>query len=292
MQVLIRGWMLVDGDLSYPVPGEVLSGLALRLSSDSSYPEQQAVVVEGTIRWANFDPNALRYVPLPRSQRGNGVMETVVEATGFKVLTYEECSAEEPVPEVGARARREGYLSSAALYEFEAFGLPDVSQNWLVLSVRELTPPDDLLVELEPVEERSSLDASLPVLIIDGVNFHDFDGFVREFSSQLVDFSWNGNLDAFNDILRGGCGTPSGGLQIRWFNSRISREVLGWKEMALWLERTSTTRHASNIPVITERLEAARRHEGQTLFDWIVEIIDDHGPGGRESADNIHLRLL
>jgi hypothetical protein len=53
-----------------------------------------------------------------------------------------------------------------------------------------------------------------------------------------------------------------------------------------------TTCHASNIAVVAERLDAARRQRSQTLFDWIVEIIEDHGPGGRESEDNIHLRLL
>jgi len=45
---------------------------------------------------------------------------------------------------------------------------------------------------------------------IDGASFDDFEGFVREFSGKLNDFAWLGSLDAFNDILRGGCGTPEG----------------------------------------------------------------------------------
>lgn len=32
--------------------------------------------------------------------------------------------------------------------------------------------------------------------------------------------------------------------------------------------------------------------EGTTLVDWIVEIIERHGPGGSESEDNVVLRLL
>ena len=28
------------------------------------------------------------------------------------------------------------------------------------------------------------------------------------------------------------------------------------------------------------------------LFDWLVNIIRDHGPGGREADDNVHLELL
>jgi hypothetical protein len=46
-------------------------------------------------------------------------------------------------------------------------------------------------------------EARLPVLVIDGARFFDFDGFAREFSRLLCDYTWNGNLDAFNDLLRG-----------------------------------------------------------------------------------------
>ena len=47
-----------------------------------------------------------------------------------------------------------------------------------------------------------------------------------------------------------------------------------------------------NIPRVTQRLEAARRAEGTTLFDWLVEIIQKHGPGGSEAEDNVRLVLL
>jgi hypothetical protein len=38
-------------------------------------------------------------------------------------------------------------------------------------------------------------------------------------------------------------------------------------------------------------LAMARRGEGQTVFDILVEIIQVHGPGGRESGDDIDLEL-
>jgi hypothetical protein len=44
-----------------------------------------------------------------------------------------------------------------------------------------------------------------------GGNFSDFDGFAREFSTLLCHHTWQGNSDAFNDILREGFGTPEGG---------------------------------------------------------------------------------
>jgi hypothetical protein len=51
----------------------------------------------------------------------------------------------------------------------------------------------------------------LPVLVIDGSAFSGFDGFAREFSRLLDNYTWRGNLDAFNDLLRGGFGTPENG---------------------------------------------------------------------------------
>jgi hypothetical protein len=112
------------------------------------------------------------------------------------------------------------------------------------------------------------------------------------FSTLLEDFKWNGSLDAFNDILRGGCGTPDGGFELRWLNSTRSRQALGWPATIRWLEDTIARAHSSNIPRLAAELEAARRGEGTTLFDWIVEIVEAHGVGGREAEDSVVLRLL
>lgn len=101
-----------------------------------------------------------------------------------------------------------------------------------------------------------------------------------------------GSLDAFNDILRGGCGTPDEGFEFRWLNSHRSREALGWPATIRWLENTIVRCHPSNVPRLTAELEAARRGDGTTLFDWIVEIIERQGPGGSEAENNLVLRLL
>ena len=79
-------------------------------------------------------------------------------------------------------------------------------------------------------DERAGLEdklASLPVLVIDGERFTDVAGFIDEISGLLVDFTWNGSLDAFDDILSGGCGTPDGGFVLRWEHSEESRLALG-----------------------------------------------------------------
>lgn len=131
----------------------------------------------------------------------------------------------------------------------------------------------------------------LPILVIDGSRFEDFEGFAHEFSALLDSWRWSGNLDAFNDILRGGFGTPDDGFVLRWLHSERSRQALGWQATEAWLLQTLEKCHPSNRPRLQRELDQARRQEGTTLFDWIVEIIREHGPSGSESDDNVHLEL-
>lgn len=131
----------------------------------------------------------------------------------------------------------------------------------------------------------------LPVLNIDGSKFTDLAGFAREFSRLLDNHVWHGNLDAFNDILRGGFGTPDQGFVLRWLHSDASRRALGWEATVDWLETNLVTCHSSNRPRVEQELAAAQRREGTTLFDWIVKIISIHGPGGDEAEDNVLLEL-
>jgi len=133
----------------------------------------------------------------------------------------------------------------------------------------------------------------LPVIEIDGSHFDDLDGFAAQFSARaLSGYQWRGHLDAFNDILRGGFGTPEHGFVLRWLNSSLSIDRLGYDETIKWLERIRQTCHPSNVPRIEAELAAARRREGPTLFDIIVEIIHTHGPGGAEAEDNVLLELM
>ncbi len=132
----------------------------------------------------------------------------------------------------------------------------------------------------------------LPVLVIDGAHFSDFDGFTREFSRLLVNYTWRGNLDAFNDLLRGGFGTPERGWVLRWLNSELSRSALGYDATIQRLERILLTCHPSQRLNIEGRIRRARRGQGPTLFDEVVEIIREHGPAGREFEDSIILELV
>ena len=76
-----------------------------------------------------------------------------------------------------------------------------------------------------------------------------------------------------------------------WQNHRRSRERLGYEETIRQLELRLERCHPTAREAVGRELEAARRGEGQTVFDWLVEIIRDHGPGGRQAVDGVILDL-
>jgi RNAse (barnase) inhibitor barstar len=127
---------------------------------------------------------------------------------------------------------------------------------------------------------------------IDGNDFSTLEEFYAEISRVLIPgASWGHNLDAFNDILRGGFGTPEEGFILRWKNSRLSRERLGYPETVQQLQMCLGRCHPTNRPWVLEELEIARIGVGPTVFDWLVEIIQIHCPGGREEGDGVELVL-
>jgi RNAse (barnase) inhibitor barstar len=92
---------------------------------------------------------------------------------------------------------------------------------------------------------------------LDGGKIVDLDSFYDEVSAEILPgVQWGRNRDACDDILRGGFGTPEDGFVLQWVSSAVSREALG-----------------------------------PELFDELVEIVRDRGPGGEQSGSRIELRL-
>lgn len=128
---------------------------------------------------------------------------------------------------------------------------------------------------------------------IDGRDFSTLDEFYDVISRMLIPRAeWGHNLDAFNDILRGGFGTPDDGFVLRWTNSELSRERLGYAETVRQLERRLSRCHPTNRQTVAEDLERARRGIGPTVFAWLVEIIHVHCAGGEEQEDSVELILF
>lgn len=139
---------------------------------------------------------------------------------------------------------------------------------------------------------------NLPVLVLDGSLVDDYASFVEEANRAIfpgyvesVGRPWAGNLDAFNDILGGGMGTPDGGFVLRVLDAAKLRAALGYPATISRLEGVLERCHPTNRGSVAARIERARRHEGETLFDELVQIIRTHGPGGVESEDCVFLEL-
>lgn len=128
--------------------------------------------------------------------------------------------------------------------------------------------------------------------VLDGSRFSTLEGFFNEVDRVLCSGAdWGHNLDAFNDILRGGFGTPGEGFVLRWSQSETSRKSLGYPETVRQLKLRLKRCHPSNRRYVARELALAKSREGPTVFDWLVEIIKVHGPGGEEASDNVLLNL-
>jgi RNAse (barnase) inhibitor barstar len=127
---------------------------------------------------------------------------------------------------------------------------------------------------------------------IDGYAFQPLEEFFEVISRVLTpSFDWGKNLDAFNDILRGGFGTSENGFVLRWKNSHESRRQLGYPETVRQLERRLALCHPTNRQSLSVDLERARKGVGPTVFDWLVEINLAHSRDGPGQNDGVELIL-
>ena len=127
---------------------------------------------------------------------------------------------------------------------------------------------------------------------IDGSRITSLETFYDEISRALVPgYHWGRNLNAFNDILRCGFGTPDEGFTLRWAHSNASREALAYPETVKQLELTLRHCHPDNVESVLQQLAAARAGNGPTVFDWLLDIIEDHGHGGEQAEDSVLLIL-
>ncbi len=121
----------------------------------------------------------------------------------------------------------------------------------------------------------------IKTFVLDGNKFNTLEGFYDEVERVLTkDLDWkiSRNLDAFNDVLRGGFGAfeYEEPIQIIWDHSDKSKSDLGYPETIKWLERKLRQCHPSNIRSVKEQLLRANNAEGQTLFEIIIEIVEEH----------------
>jgi hypothetical protein len=126
------------------------------------------------------------------------------------------------------------------------------------------------------------------VFVLDGERVHGLSGLWEEIDRVLLPpgTRWGKSLDAFNDVLRGGFGTPDEGFVLRVVNATALKRALGAAETARWLEARLPEVHPGNRHAFERRLDEARAGRGRTLFDEVVEIVTER------AADGVTLELV
>ncbi|MFB7270243.1 barstar family protein [Streptomyces sp. NPDC056244] len=118
--------------------------------------------------------------------------------------------------------------------------------------------------------------------VIDGAEVTDLDRFW-----QVIGAAVNGpggyfgrNLDALADCLHGGYGTPDDGdFVIEWRRHDLSRSALGQEETARTLQRRLERAHPDNRAAIQAELDDVLAGRGPTVFDELVQLIEEEAPG-------------
>jgi RNAse (barnase) inhibitor barstar len=118
-------------------------------------------------------------------------------------------------------------------------------------------------------------------ILFDGNKFADLESFYNEIDNVLtknLDWQTGHNLDAFNDLLRGGFGVHEyeESMKITWTNSLKSKNDLGFEATIKYLTNKLKTCHPTNKELISADLEEAKMHRGKTLFEIIIDIIKEH----------------
>lgn len=124
-------------------------------------------------------------------------------------------------------------------------------------------------------------------LVLDGENFSSMSEFYDEAERVFTrELPWHPgrNLDAFNDLLRGGFGVHEYGepITVRWLHSEKSREDLDYTATAAWYAECLERCASASRPRIRHRMEEAMEHRGETLMDMICRIIEDSDDTGHD----------
>ncbi|HJD81580.1 barstar family protein [Kitasatospora aureofaciens] len=122
--------------------------------------------------------------------------------------------------------------------------------------------------------------------VIDGLEIDTLEDFWDVVGQAIgVDGYFGHNLDAFADCLGGGYGTPDDDdYVIEWRHHEVSRRRLGYPETVRQLELRLARVHPTNREQVAAELAAARAGKGPTVFDWLVDIIEERHPGGLRLA--------
>jgi uncharacterized protein (TIGR02996 family) len=113
-------------------------------------------------------------------------------------------------------------------------------------------------------------------ITIDGRDFSTLEGFIGTLGRAIYgeDHQDTANLDWLNDILAWRRGELMSTYTLVWRNSEESRQRLGHAETVREMEKRKERRFPFGLAKAVSDIEEARRGEGPTVFDWIMELIE------------------
>jgi RNAse (barnase) inhibitor barstar len=115
-------------------------------------------------------------------------------------------------------------------------------------------------------------------IIINGGNFSDLESFYKEIDKILTkDLEWDTghNLNAFNDLLRGGFGVHEyeESITLIWKNISKSKTDFGLESTKKMYEQKIAESNVEYQQFFKDKLKELIENNGQTLLDTIIEII-------------------
>lgn len=118
-------------------------------------------------------------------------------------------------------------------------------------------------------------------LIIEGDQINDIASFYEEINRVFMpneDWQMGESLDALSDLMYGGYGEIKGNepVQIVWNNIKKAETVLGLQETIAFYTEKLQHPDTYNVKWINEKLDALQKGQGQTYFEIIIEIFNEH----------------
>ena len=129
---------------------------------------------------------------------------------------------------------------------------------------------------------------------INGEEIDSLSGFYDYIGNLLLPGEfWGKNLDALNDILRGGFNLPKSPFEIIWTRTDISKKILGLPATIEWHKNKIArfSDDSENLKYYTSKLKELESGNGKTLFDVLVDILSENSKSVEYNEDNIIFKM-
>ncbi|MBD3883687.1 barstar family protein [Phormidium tenue FACHB-886] len=116
-----------------------------------------------------------------------------------------------------------------------------------------------------------------PEYVLDGRRTTTLEAFYAEITQVLLSGQpWGDNLDALHAVLRGDYGQLPEQFRLVWRDAKVAQTALGYPHTVHQLMQRLRDCHPTVLIKTAWALRAALREQGPTVYDWLVELIEEH----------------